>query len=141
MKENGMDIEIETVQARVPVTVVTLHGRIDGSNYEQAIDVAKQLYASGTRSLLLDFTDVSFMSSAGLVALHKIILLLRGEKIDEAGAGWDALHAIAREDASASHSQVKILNPQPKVASTLEMSGMDRFVEIYSDSKTALDSF
>jgi anti-anti-sigma factor len=136
-----MDIEIETVQARVPVTVVTLHGRIDGSNYEQAIDTAKQLYVSGTRNLLLDFNDVSFMSSAGLVALHKIILMMRGEKIDDDSAGWDALHAIARDDASSTGAQVKILNPQSRVANTLNMSGMDRFVEIHSDYKTAIDSF
>ena len=136
-----MDIEIETVQARIPVTVVTLHGRIDGSNYEQAIDVAKQLYASGTRSLLLDFCDVDFMSSAGLVALHKIILLMRGEKIDDTASGWDALHAIAREGSTETPGHLKIFNPQPKVANTLEMSGMDRFVEIYGDFKTAIDSF
>lgn len=137
-----MDIEmkVETAPGKLSLTILRPTGRIDGSNYESLINRVSQLYASGTRSLLLDLTSVDFLSSAGLVALHSIVLILRGEAPTSGMSGWDALAAIDRDE-SGTQKSVKLLNPQPKVKNTLQMAAMDRFFEIYTDEAAALASF
>lgn len=135
-----MDMQVETAQGRVPVTILRPHGRIDGSNYQELVDKTSQLVAGGAKYLLVDMKDVGFLSSAGLVALHSIILLLRGEKPTTGQDGWDALNNIDR-DASGKQNNIKLLNLQAKIANTLEMSGMDRFFEIFDDEAAALASF
>jgi len=135
-----MDMAIEKALGKVPVTILRPHGRIDGSNYQELVNQASQLYASGTKFILIDLQDVSFLSSAGLVALHSIVLLMRGEKPTTGQDGWDALNSIDR-DASGKQAQVKLLSPQAKVANTLQMSGMDRFFDIFTDEATALASY
>ena len=107
-----LKMDIETKQGKVPVTVVRPHGRIDGSTYESLIQKTGQLYTNGTRHLLLDLGDVNFLSSAGLVALHSIILVMRGEHVNNLESGWDALHDIDR-DTTGTQPYVKLLNPQP----------------------------
>ncbi len=92
-----MDMQVETAQGRVPVTILRPHGRIDGSNYQELVDKTSQLVAGGAKYLLVDMKDVSFLSSAGLVALHSIILLFRGEKPTTGQDGWDALNNIDRD--------------------------------------------
>ena len=135
-----LNMDIETKQGKVPVTVVRPHGRIDGSTYESLIQKTGQLYTNGTRHLLLDLGDVNFLSSAGLVALHSIILVMRGEHVNNLESGWDALHDIDR-DTTGTQPYVKLLNPQPKVLSTMEKAAMERFFSIYMDEEEAIASF
>ena len=135
-----MEMEIENVGSSIPVTVMRPHGAIDGSNFQELIDKTAQLYAGGMRRLLLDLGDVRFMSSAGLVAMHKIVLIMRGEKTTTDESGWESIHAIDR-DQSGKQPAFKLLNPQPKVAKTLEMSAMDRLFDIFTDEQAALASF
>ncbi|NJN44748.1 MAG: hypothetical protein HC806_08540 [Anaerolineae bacterium] len=83
------------------------------------------------------------MSSAGLVALHSIAMLLRGEKSPSAEEGWSVFHAIGRERDSGAGKQkhLKLLNPQPRILSNLQKSGMDMLFEIFDDRDAALASF
>ena len=89
-----MQMTAEHVQGRIPITILAIHGDIDASNYDQVIAEARDLYAAGSRHLLLDLSDVPFMGSSGVVALHSIALLMRGgvvegeaevEKVEEGG--------------------------------------------------------
>jgi anti-anti-sigma regulatory factor len=48
---------------------------------------------------------------------------------------------VDKSAGSAVSQMVKLLNPQPRVSRTLEMSGMNTFFEIYTDEATALASF
>lgn len=136
-----MEMEAESTQGKVPVTILALRGELDASNFEALIAKAKQLYEAGTRHLLLDLSGLIFMSSSGLVALHSIILLMRGEKPTDPELRWSAFRAIERDFDSGQQSYVKIVNPQPKVLNSLQKTGMDHFFEIFSDRQTALDSF
>jgi hypothetical protein len=85
--------------------------------------------------------EMSFMSSSGVVALHSIIRVFRGEQPHDPEAGWEAFHAIDRDRSSGIQPYVKILNPQPKVFLTLQKTGMDQFCEIHKDLSTALSTF
>jgi anti-anti-sigma regulatory factor len=135
-----MNITVNQVQARVPVAVVGVAGALDASNFEDLIAQGKEMHAAGTRHVLLDLTDTSFMSSSGLVALHSITLLMQGKEPPDLEHGWSALHDVGGAGAGP-QQHVKLLNPQPKVDRTLTVSGMKEFYEIYTNRDTALASF
>ena len=52
----------------VPVTMLSIQGGLDASNDQAVIDAAQAVYEKGARRLILDMSDVPYMSSAGLVA-------------------------------------------------------------------------
>jgi anti-anti-sigma regulatory factor len=138
-----MNITVEQHAARVPVTILRLQGDLDGSNYLNVIDAAKAAYQGGAKYLLLDLSGVPYMSSAGLVALHSAVQLLRGEQPPDPEAGWSTLKSVAVDRPAGGKVQqlVKLLNPQPRVNRTLEMSGMNVFFETYTDEASAIASF
>jgi anti-anti-sigma regulatory factor len=136
-----MHITVDQIQGRVLVTVLAIHGDLDASNYEQVIAMARELYAAGARHLLLDLSDMPFMGSSGVVALHSVALLMRGESPPDPEAGWQAFHSIDKARSGGVQQQVKLLSPQPKVGRTLQMTSMDDFFEIYTDRQAAIASF
>jgi anti-anti-sigma factor len=137
-----MRITLKQMQGRVPFVVMSIHGDLDASNYEQVILKAHELYQAGTRHVLLDLGDMPFMGSSGVVAIHSIALLMRGEQAPDPQAGWQAFHSIDQARSSGGmQQQVKLLNPQPKVDRTLRMTSMNDFFEIFTDMQAAVDSF
>ncbi|MBK7454501.1 MAG: hypothetical protein IPJ46_12505 [Anaerolineales bacterium] len=91
-----MTISVSQKQGRVPVTIIGLDGRLDGMNYQQLIDKGHELYKSGVRDLLLDLTDLTYISSAGMVAFHNLALLMRGEQPPSPDQGWSAYRKMGR---------------------------------------------
>ena len=136
-----MNLTVEQVPGRVPVTILSLRGELDASNYQQLIAKAQEVYTSGGRHLLLDMSGTPFMGSSGLVALHSIAVLMRGEKPADPESGWNAIHAIDRDRDAGLQKHVKLLNPQPQVDRVLERTGLKQFFEIHTDRETALASF
>jgi anti-anti-sigma factor len=136
-----VDITVSTEQGRIPVTIVKPHGDIDASNYEELIQKVQGLLKDGATDFLLDLSDVPFMSSAGLVALHTIANTLRGEKVVSPEAGWQALKSMDRSRESGMQRHVKLLNPQEYVAETFDKAGFTQFFEVFKDLKTAVASF
>ncbi|MBZ0310628.1 MAG: STAS domain-containing protein [Anaerolineae bacterium] len=136
-----MEITIEQKQGQVPVTVMKLTGNLDGSNYQEVISKGKELYEAGTRYLLIDMSEVPFMGSAGLVALHNLALLMQENSLPEAEDGWSALHAASLASKKGKQTNVKILSPRPSVDRGLERTGMRDFFDIHTDLETALASF
>ena len=136
-----MFITTTEAQGKVPVTVLHVQGEMDASNYEQLIASARQAYDAGTRNLLIDMSEMPFMGSSGLVALHSAAILLRGETPPDPEGGWGALRSIDREREAGLQEHVKLLNPQPRVERVLKMAGFDQFFEVYADLETAIASF
>jgi anti-anti-sigma regulatory factor len=136
-----MNITAEQPTARVPVTILRLQGDLDGSNYLDLVAAAKTAQQNGAQRLLLDLTGVPYMSSAGLVALHSSVQLLRGEQPPDPEAGWSTLKSVALDKPAGAQPLVKLLNPQPRVMRTLELSGMNVFFDIFADEAAALASF
>jgi anti-anti-sigma regulatory factor len=136
-----MIFNVEQIQGTVPVTILSTHGDLDASNYQDLISRVSELYQGGTRYLLLDMNDTPFMSSAGLVALHAVALLMRGDKPPDPEMGWEAFHAIDRDLDGGLQRNVKLLNPQPRVDRALEKTGLKQFFEVYTDQQTAVASF
>jgi len=140
-RKYDMDMIIEKVQGRVPVTILGLQGDLDASNYQEVIEKTKYIFSTGGRDLLLDLSQLKFLSSSGIVALHSIALIMRGEKPHDLESGWNTLHAIREDEDSGTQKHVKILNPTLKIQETLRKTGMDTFFGIFYSMDAALTSF
>lgn len=136
-----MEVETREAQGRVPVTIMKLDGELDASNYLDVIAKGSDAYAAGTRDLLLDLSDLSFMASSGLVALHSLVLVMNGEAPPDPEHGWGAFRGISRDRERGFAEHFRIYNPQPSVARTLEVTGFKNFVQVHTILEEALASF
>ena len=129
----------ESVAGRVPITVVTLEGELDASNFERLIDEVRALYLGGARQLLIDLSGLTFIASSGLVALHSIVRVMRGEPPPDPESGWGAFHSLGLDIASGSTQQeVQLCAPQPAVERVLQRTGLDRLFVIHPDRASAI---
>ncbi len=136
-----MEILTSKQTGKVEVTVLKLNGELDGQTYQKLIDHAKELYASGARNFLLDMSDLSYISSAGLVAMHTVALLLRGEAVSDTDDGWASMKSAKKASDDKMQEHIKLVNPRPEVRGVLEMVGFDRVFEIHSNLEDAVKSF
>ncbi|MGE5251431.1 MAG: STAS domain-containing protein [Bacteroidota bacterium] len=136
-----MNITTSVEQGSVPVTVLRPEGRLDGQTYGELIKKAAQLYEAGTRDILLDMSDVSYISSAGIVALHLIALILQGAPIPDLEDGWHRLRSAGRASEDGLQKHLKLYYPQPDVSNVLEMVGFSTFLESFQDKQAALHAF
>jgi anti-anti-sigma factor len=130
-----MEIAVSQAQGRVPVTVFRLKG--DLANEQPLESTARQAYESGTRYLLLDLSDVPFISSAGLRALHVIYTMLRqkqGEESDRA-----VQEGIRAGTYRSPH--LKLLKPSRNARRALSVAGYDMFLEIHEEYNQAIAAF
>ena len=136
-----MEITMYQVQGKVPVTALQPHGDLDASNFRGLIARAEEVYDTGGRDILLDLSDTPYLSSSGLVALHSIAVMLRGEKPPDLESGWGTFRSIDRDKDLGLQQHFKLLNPQPDVDKVLEMAGFKRFLEVFTDLDAAVASF
>jgi anti-anti-sigma factor len=119
----AMTIDVDRVDGSPPVAVVALDGELDASNYEQVIEVVRDAYAEGVRGLVFDISNLSFMASSGLFALHSAVRIMRGETPPDPEGGWGALHQMARDDDQGA-ANVRLAGAQDAVARVLDRTGM-----------------
>jgi anti-anti-sigma regulatory factor len=136
-----MNISVREMQGGVPVTVLGVQGDLDASNYQDLIAKATEVRGAGAKDILLDMTNTSFVSSSGLVALHSVALLMRGEQPPSLDEGWGAIQSIHRGLGTGVQAHFKLLGPQPYVVRTLEKAGLIEFFEIHTDLDAAVASF
>ena len=68
-----MEIGTYPIADPVPVQVMTLSGELDASNYLDVIERVRQLYEGGTRQLVIDLSNVSFLSSSCLLYTSRCV--------------------------------------------------------------------
>lgn len=136
-----MEITTSQEQGRVTVSVIHVTGHLDGQTYQSLIAEARKVVEAGTLNILLDLSDLTYISSAGLVSLHTIALMTRGEALPDPEQGWSALKSMDRTRDGGLQKNLKLLNPRPEITSVLEMVGFSAFFEAFTDRKTAIDSF
>ena len=137
-----MQTRVDRIEAGVPITAVALDGELDASNYLRLVDDVRDLYASGTRNLLLDLSDLSFMASSGLVALFSVVKVMNGEEPPDPEYGWGAFHEVSRS-VEQGHVQtaVQLCCMKPAVAEVLGRTGIDRLFRIHPDRDSAVAAF
>jgi len=136
-----MNISVSVAHGKIPVTVLKLDGELDGQNYQELINKAREMYNGGARNFLLDLGDLTYVSSAGLVALHTVALLARGEALPDSEAGWAAIRSVGRASNSGIQKHVKFFNPREEVKNVLDMVGFSKTFEIHTDFDEAVNSF
>lgn len=136
-----MHITVSQAQGKVPVTVIKLDGQLDGQSYQDLIAKAREVYAGGARNFLIDLSDLTYISSAGLVALHTVALLARGEALPDTEAGWAAIRSVSRTTGGGIQQHVKLLKPRDEIKNVLDMVGFSAAFEIHTDLDTAVNSF
>ena len=121
------------------VAVLALDGELDASNYRELMTSGEELYQAGVRTLVLDLTDLEYMSSSGIVALHSLALVYRGQAPHDPDAGWEALHAAqADAEAGGDHDQLRLVAPNEAIDVVLERTGMSRIMPVFRDRDAAL---
>ena len=136
-----MNISVSQAQGNVPVTVIKLDGQLDGQSYQELISKAQELHQAGARDFLLDLSDLTYISSAGLVALHSLALLARGEALPDTEGGWSAYRSMGRSSEAGMQKHVKLLNPRAEVVGVLDMVGFGNVFEIFTGREEAVNSF
>src|SRR5689334_6945201 len=128
-----MEISISKSEGKVPVSILRLRGSLDGLTYEQFITQAQNLFDAGVRDLLIDMTELTFLSSAGIASLHRMARIYRGEARSVLDEGWAAMRAIGndRETGFTFQKHIKLLNPDENIEDVLDTVGFKAFFEIF----------
>jgi len=134
-----MEMTVSIQQAKEPIAIMQIKGDIDASNFMELVNKAQELYNNPARHMILDLSEVTSVSTTGLVALHKIALVYSGvpQEVDP-----DAKEV--RPDfthSSNARKFVKLLNPRPEVDKSLEKAGMKLFFKVFKDLESAIQSF
>ena len=97
--------------------IFQLQGRLDSAAAPARERDLQALFTSGTVHLVIDLTEVTYLSSAGLR-----VLLMAAKGCRSAGG------------------QAALVGPQEGVSQVLQMSGFDRLLRVFSDRESALAS-
>jgi len=135
-----VDIVLSKVVGRVPVTIVRLAGSLDGSTYDDLVNVGIEAEAAGATDLLLDMRKLEFMSSAGMVALQMLVRLMGGESTPP-GGGIAANRTVLVGRNTGELAHLRLLGPTPDVLRVLEVAGLKDYFAIYTDEADAIASF
>jgi anti-anti-sigma regulatory factor len=130
-----------TFSAQNGVTIMHITGNVDSSGYIEVINKAQEAYDGGARNLLLDLGGVSYVSSAGLMALHTVARIFAGQPVQAKEGGRPSFRAIHPQQDASARERVKLLNPQPDVEQLLDVAGLKGFFEIHTDFDSAVKSF
>jgi anti-anti-sigma regulatory factor len=136
-----MNITVSKEVGRVDITVLGLEGRLDGQTYQALIERAQSIYKDGSRDFLIDLSNLTYISSAGLVALHTVALLVNGHPLPDTEAGWSTIRATGRAGSEGMQKHIKLYNPNQDVKNLLEMVGFSNAFEIFTDLDKAIQSF
>ncbi len=132
-----MEITTSSHTGRVPVTVFHLKGDLDIKTSNLLEEQAQNAYTQGTRFVILDFTGVRYVSSAGLRAIQKAWDILRKDDSTESDS---VLKKGVREGVYKSH-HLKLAGLSQQVLQVLRISGYDMLLDIFPDIDSAVKAF
>jgi len=134
METADFKVDVEQAAGSPNVAVFRLAGKLDTAGAEILKNAAEQAHAGGTRYLLLDFNDVSFVSSAGLGAVLAVYKMLTPRN--------PTLQMMKPPPADPARSPyLKLARLNPQIYYTFNISGYSNRIAIYPDVETALASF
>ncbi len=107
-----------TTQEMKRVDLITVSGRVDSSTAPELEEALQGRLDDGRHNLVLDLSDVNYLSSAGLRAMVS------------------ALRACKKKG-----GDVRVANPSERVEEVLELAGLDALFESYDNVTLAVGSF
>ena len=130
-----------TTRKQGEASIVALVGRLDSATAPNAQQALEKIVSGGAQKLAVDFSKLDYISSAGLVALHSVALLVKGEELPDTEQGWSTYRSMGRTSASGVQSHIKLLNPSEEVRNVLDMVGFGNVFQVYTDLDEAVQSF
>ncbi len=119
------------------MTVLHLKGDLDMKTYQELENRVRQAHSEGVRYVALDLTNVRYITSAGLRAIHTAFNLLReGDSAESDSVAQKGMRGGVFKSA-----HLKLVNPSRPVRDVLTIAGYDMFMEIHPDVDTAIKSF
>jgi anti-anti-sigma factor len=100
------------------VDLVTVSGRVDSSNAPILDQALKDLTNDGRCNLVLDLSEVDYMSSAGLRSL-----------------------VSALRDCKKQGGDVRLATPSARVSDVLSLAGLDAIFQVFDTTTEAVGSF
>ena len=131
-------MDITTEQPSADVAVIGLTGELDGSNFEQVIDAGRAARDGGARRIVIDLAGLTYMGSSGLVAIHSIALLLRGQEPTSPEDGWQSLHDLGAAGTEGLDGSLTLAGPPPSIERVLDRSGMLGLFAVHADRASAV---
>jgi anti-sigma B factor antagonist len=107
-----------TVRESDPAQVVDLDGYLDAHTAPQLEQIFEDLLARQRYNIIVNFQDLSYISSAGLGVFMAFI-----------------------EEARNNHGDIKLVGMSPKVYNVFDLLGFPMLYEIYDDEQTARQRF
>jgi anti-anti-sigma regulatory factor len=126
-------IKKSQTSGRTPITVLHLHGQLDGSTENILLDEARQVHVDGAGHLLIDLSEITMLTSAGLRAIQNIL------KIYTPPGDIEIMHQHPGEPYKSPY--FKIVCPNPQVYYVLNIAGFLQTILIYNDMDEAVNSF
>ena len=131
-------MDITTDRPSHDVAVLGLTGELDGSNFEKVIDAGRAARDSGARRIVIDLSGLTYMGSSGLVAIHSVALLMRGQEPASPEDGWQAIHDLGTATAGDAEQGVVLAGPPPSIERVLDRSGMLGLFPVHADRESAV---
>ncbi len=110
-----LDISVDNYKR---VDMVTVSGRIDGSNAGELESAFGELTDDGRYQIVAELSGVEYMSSAGLRAL-----------------------VATMRECKKHRGDLRIATPSDRISEVLELAGLDSIFQIYDDPAAAVGSF
>ena len=114
---------VEQVQGAVPITVFHLRGWLDAQSEPQFVQWATEAHEKGARYLLLDFSELDTLTSAGMRAIQKVYKL------------------YTPEGTSKEYPYLKMASAPPQVYHALKVTGFLQTIPIFESVQSAIDTF
>lgn len=122
-----MEITTTQIEGTTAITILRVNGKVNTT--EPLFSAAKKAHDAGTRRMVIDLTNVPYISSAGLKAIHDIYNLLR--------TGTEFEHL----DKPALMPFLKLANPSELVSDILKLMAFDIHIEVHPDVPSAVEAF
>ena len=112
---SDLNISVESFKR---VELVKVAGRVDSSNATQLDKKLKELQDNGRYKLVLELSEVNYMSSAGLRTM-----------------------VAAVRECKKHRGDVRLANVSERVAEVLKLAGLNAIFQVYDDKTSAVGSF
>ncbi|MCA9928316.1 MAG: STAS domain-containing protein [Anaerolineales bacterium] len=115
MTDTMLHINVENLKR---VDLVTANGRIDSNSAPEFDKILKEIIEAGRYNLVLDLSQVNYMSSAGLRSL-----------------------VSALRECKKKRGDVRLSSPSERVSEVLSLAGLDSLFQVFDDNTAAVGSF
>jgi len=132
-----MEIRSETVQSRIPVTIIRPSGHFDVVGADDFDAYVTKVVNDGDSDMLVDLGDVTFLSSSGIGSINNLFYQLH--TYDQEEFKKDISPGIRNGTYKAPH--LKLLNSNDRIENTLRLMGIDRYIDIFFDEDEAVQAF